>query len=169
MSYPKKMKNPNPSPIGNRFGFLLFGGRGWIRTTEAEKQQIYSLSPLATREHAQIHFYAAIADRLYILPSNLKFVNHFLQKNLDIFCQPVYTTTNDCGSDAQIKTERRLFFMTTDREAFLASFKELLPSGFFLLSFLLFFSFPFQTLFFLPFCIRLTSLYTVAGSRGYDN
>ena len=34
----------------------FFGGRGWIRTTEAEKQQIYSLSPLATREHAQIHF-----------------------------------------------------------------------------------------------------------------
>ena len=34
----------------------FFGGRGWIRTTEAEKQQIYSLSPLATREHAQIQF-----------------------------------------------------------------------------------------------------------------
>ena len=32
------------------------GGRGWIRTTEAEKQQIYSLSPLATREHAHILF-----------------------------------------------------------------------------------------------------------------
>ena len=28
------------------------GGRGWIRTTEAEKQQIYSLPPLATRELA---------------------------------------------------------------------------------------------------------------------
>ena len=113
LSYPKKTKNPTPSPIGNRFGFLLFGGRGWIaraahlkkplrgffaagtdsggrccsnppacvsllfvqkknarvflhkrslggrgwiRTTEAEKQQIYSLSPLATREHAHILF-----------------------------------------------------------------------------------------------------------------
>ena len=56
MLYPKKTKNPNPSPIGNRFGFFLFGGRGWIRTTEAEKQQIYSLSPLATREHAHIRF-----------------------------------------------------------------------------------------------------------------
>ena len=30
LSYPKKTKNPNPSPIGNRFGFFLFGGRGWI-------------------------------------------------------------------------------------------------------------------------------------------
>ena len=28
--YPKKTKNPNPSPIGNRFGFFLFGGRGWM-------------------------------------------------------------------------------------------------------------------------------------------
>ena len=26
MLYPKKTKNPNPSPIGNRFGFFLFGG-----------------------------------------------------------------------------------------------------------------------------------------------
>ena len=39
MLYPKKTKNPNPSPIGNRFGFFLFGGRGWIRTTEAESSR----------------------------------------------------------------------------------------------------------------------------------
>ena len=31
-----------------------FGGGGWIRTIEAEKQQIYSLPPLATRELHQI-------------------------------------------------------------------------------------------------------------------
>ena len=30
------------------------GGRWWIRTTEAEKQQIYSLPPLATREISHI-------------------------------------------------------------------------------------------------------------------
>ena len=41
----------------------VFGGRGWIRTTEAEKQQIYSLSPLATREHARILF-VSVAGRL---------------------------------------------------------------------------------------------------------
>ena len=39
LSYPKKTKNPNPSPIGKRFGFFLFGGRGWIRTTEAESSR----------------------------------------------------------------------------------------------------------------------------------
>ena len=53
-----------------------FYGRGWIRTTEAEKQQIYSLSPLATREHAHILF-SVIADCLYILSSEVAFVNYF--------------------------------------------------------------------------------------------
>ena len=53
-----------------------FYGRGWIRTTEAEKQQIYSLSPLATREHAHILF-TVIADCLYILSSEVAFVNYF--------------------------------------------------------------------------------------------
>ena len=41
----------------------VLGGRGWIRTTEAEKQQIYSLSPLAPREHAHILF-VSVAGRL---------------------------------------------------------------------------------------------------------
>ena len=33
---------------------MPFGGSGWIRTTEAIMQQIYSLSPLATRERSHI-------------------------------------------------------------------------------------------------------------------
>ena len=53
-------KTETPVP-GSDTGVL--GGRGWIRTTEAEKQQIYSLSPLATREHAHILF-VSIAGRL---------------------------------------------------------------------------------------------------------
>ena len=32
----------------------IFGGSGWIRTTEGLSQQIYSLPPLATREHSHI-------------------------------------------------------------------------------------------------------------------
>ena len=58
---PDKTKNQRNFYAG------LFGGRGWIRTTEAEKQQIYSLSPLATREHAHIQFLQSM-DCLYILP-----------------------------------------------------------------------------------------------------
>lgn len=34
--------------------FWHSGGRGWIRTIEAKTQQIYSLPPLATREHSHI-------------------------------------------------------------------------------------------------------------------
>ncbi len=66
-------KTETPVP-GSDTGVL--GGRGWIRTTESEKQQIYSLSPLATREHAHILF-AVIADCLYILSSEVAFVNYF--------------------------------------------------------------------------------------------
>ena len=68
-------KTETPVP-GSDTGVL--GGRGWIRTTEAEKQQIYSLSPLATREHAHIQFFA-VTDCLYILPLGGVFVNCFLQ------------------------------------------------------------------------------------------
>ena len=37
-------------------GGKIFCGRGWIRTTEVERQQIYSLPHLATLEHAQKQF-----------------------------------------------------------------------------------------------------------------
>ena len=57
----------------------VLGGRGWIRTTEAEKQQIYSLSPLATREHAQIQLLQSSADCLYILPLVWGFVKIFCE------------------------------------------------------------------------------------------
>ena len=94
--YPKKTKNPNPSPIGNRFGFFLFGGRGWIRTTEAEKQQIYSLSPLATREHAQILF-TSLPDDSFILADKSGFVNRFFA-----FFQLLFSRTKKRRSLAEI-------------------------------------------------------------------
>ena len=56
------------------------------------------------------------------------------------------------------------YFLTAQEFPFVLV-KELLPSGFFLLSFLLFFSFPFQTLFLLPFCIFLTGLYLRGGVK----
>ena len=58
-----KLKIPCKTKIQRNYYAGFFGGRGWIRTTEAEKQQIYSLSPLATREHAQILF-TSVAGRL---------------------------------------------------------------------------------------------------------
>ena len=62
----------------------FFHGRGWIRTTEAEKQQIYSLSPLATREHAHI-LLCVLPDDLFILAWKDGFVNTFLQISAGIF------------------------------------------------------------------------------------
>ena len=43
-----KTKNPNPLPIGIKFGFLHCGGRGWIRTTEVDDGRftVCSLWPL---------------------------------------------------------------------------------------------------------------------------
>ena len=57
MLYPKKTKNPNPSPIGNRFGFFLFGGRGWIRTTEAESSR-FTVCPHWPLGNTPIFFFA---------------------------------------------------------------------------------------------------------------
>ena len=62
-SNPKKTKNPNPSPIGNRFGFFLFGGRGWIRTTEAESSR-FTVCPHWPLGNTPIFFCASYAGRL---------------------------------------------------------------------------------------------------------
>ena len=45
------------------------GGGGWIRTTEAEKQQIYSLPPLATRELLHILFRAGLVGATGLEPA----------------------------------------------------------------------------------------------------
>ena len=47
---------------------IKIGGRGWIRTIEAEKQQIYSLPPLATRELSHTIFYlSAMTDKVELV------------------------------------------------------------------------------------------------------
>ena len=74
--YPKKTKNPNPSPIGNRFGFFLFGGRGWIRTTEAESSR-FTVCPHWPLGNTPIFFSQSVPDCLYILPLPRGFVKFF--------------------------------------------------------------------------------------------
>ena len=105
--YPKKTKNPNPSPIGNRFGFFLFGGRGWIRTTEAEKQQIYSLSPLATREHAHIHFLCPSPDDLFILSCRKAFVNCFFTFFFKCVFRAEKRREKPCSHAGTVKSEKK--------------------------------------------------------------
>ena len=38
-----KIKNPNVSPVMTMFGLFDFGGRGWIRTTEANAADLQSV------------------------------------------------------------------------------------------------------------------------------
>ena len=53
-----------------------FGGRGWIRTTEAESSR-FTVCPHWPLGNTPIFYCAVIADRLYILPSKMEFVNSF--------------------------------------------------------------------------------------------
>ena len=52
--YPKKTKNPNPSPIGNRFGFFLFGGRGWTSRAALLKTAHWAVFALSSATAPQL-------------------------------------------------------------------------------------------------------------------
>ena len=51
---------------------LRRSGCGWIRTTEAEKQQIYSLPHLATLEHTLTSFQCPFANLQILKSSNFQ-------------------------------------------------------------------------------------------------
>ena len=106
MLYPKKTKNPNPSPIGNRFGFFLFGGRGWIRTTEAESSR-FTVCPHWPLGNTPIFdcFVCPLPDDLFILAWKREFVNCFLR-----FLQrfPEKNRKESAFADAAPENERAL-------------------------------------------------------------
>ena len=81
LNIPKKTKNPNPSPIGKRFGFFLFGGRGWIRTTEALSSRFTVCPhwPLGNTPLFCFHRADTLPGDLFILPQALLFVNSFFK------------------------------------------------------------------------------------------
>ena len=66
LSYPKKTKNPNLSPIGNRFGFFLFGGRGWMSQAALLKTAHWAVFALSSATAPQL-FESPLAT-LYKLP-----------------------------------------------------------------------------------------------------
>ena len=59
MSAPVTFVKKSPQAI---YSLRRLGGRGWIRTIEAEKQQIYSLPPLAARELLHIRLCHAVVE-----------------------------------------------------------------------------------------------------------
>ena len=112
-SDPKKTKNPNPSPIGNRFGFFLFGGRGWIRTTEAESSR-FTVCPHWPLGNTPIFFCARCADCLYILPRAKQFVNH-LQQILSQFLHQSLQQTRPMEKPPGNQCSRAVFLGAGDR------------------------------------------------------
>ena len=113
LSYPKKTKNPNPSPIGNRFGFFLFGGRGWIRTTEAESSR-FTVCPHWPLGNTPIFFCVRRADCLYILPRAKQFVNH-LQQILSQFLHQSLQQTRPMEKPPGNQCSRAVFLGAGDR------------------------------------------------------
>ena len=72
-------ENKKSEPFSNRKQVRIFLV-WWARVDSNHrswKQQIYSLSPLATREHAHIHFLCPSPDDLFILSCRKAFVNCF--------------------------------------------------------------------------------------------
>ena len=72
-------ENEKSEPFSNRKQVRIFLV-WWARVDSNHrswKQQIYSLSPLATREHAHIHFLCPSPDDLFILSCRKAFVNCF--------------------------------------------------------------------------------------------
>ena len=75
----KPEENEKSEPFSNRKQVRIFLV-WWARVDSNHrswKQQIYSLSPLATREHAHIHFLCPSPDDLFILSCRKAFVNCF--------------------------------------------------------------------------------------------
>ena len=71
-------------------------GCGWIRTTEVERQQIYSLPHLATLEHTPSRSRAK-SQRLIATQSSGDFPLRSLQKR-DVFAKPhFYSLEDDYG------------------------------------------------------------------------
>ena len=80
-------ENEKSEPFSNRKQVRIFLV-WWARVDSNHrswKQQIYSLSPLATREHAHIHFLCPSPDDLLILSWRKAFVNCFLRFSSNAF------------------------------------------------------------------------------------
>ena len=107
--YPKKTKNPNPSPIGNRFGFFLFGGRGWIRTTEAESSR-FTVCPHWPLGNTPIFiFVRPFAGRLAYFSMGNGFCQLFFTFFFKGFFAPVEGGVRQCGWLCAKTADIRLF------------------------------------------------------------
>ena len=77
-NFPKKTNNPNPSPIGNKFGLFLFGPSGENRTHGLLNPIQARYQNCATPGYRAPLPYRSVATRDIIRRVGA-FVNHFLQ------------------------------------------------------------------------------------------
>ena len=79
--FPKKTNNPNPSPIGNKFGSFLFGPSGENRTHGL-------LNPIQARYQncaTPGYLFAFVAHSLISIPDFACFVKRFFQISYAVF------------------------------------------------------------------------------------
>ena len=106
----KADKTETPVP-GSDTGVL--GGRGWIRTTEAESSR-FTVCPHWPLGNTPIFFCVRRADCLYILPRAKQFVNH-LQQILSQFLHQSLQQTRPMEKPPGNQCSRAVFLGAGDR------------------------------------------------------
>ena len=91
----------------------FFGGRGWIRTTEAESSR-FTVCPHWPLVNTPIFFCVRRADCLYILPRAKQFVNH-LQQILSQFLHQSLQQTRPMEKPPGNQCSRAVFLGAGDR------------------------------------------------------
>ena len=101
MNFPKKTNNPNPSPIGNKFGLFLFGPSGENRTHGL-------LNPIQARYQncaTPGYLFAFAAHSLISIPDFSRFVKRFFQISYAVFtfCFPGFARRRDARKSVIFK------------------------------------------------------------------
>ena len=108
-----KLKMPDKTKNQRIFYAGLFGGRGWIRTTEAESSR-FTVCPHWPLGNTPIFFCVRRADCLYILPRAKQFVNH-LQQILSQFLHQSLQQTRPMEKPPGNQCSRAVFLGAGDR------------------------------------------------------
>ena len=109
--FPQKTNNPNPSPIGNKFGLFSFGPSGENRTHGL-------LNPIQARYQncaTPGYLFAFVAYSLISIPDFARFVKRFFQISDAVFT--FYCPAFACGKDARKSVIFRNCYMLLARHA----------------------------------------------------
>ena len=104
LNFPKKTNNPNPSPIGNKFGLFLFGPSGENRTHGL-------LNPIQARYQncaTPGYLFAFAAHSLISIPDFARFVKRFFQISDTVFTfyRPGFCPPKGCAKERYFQKSR---------------------------------------------------------------